>query len=211
MQYRPCQILLFVFCLILVSPQPAKASDAKSCVLEIGEAIEQADTDRFTQLVDVDGVLGHVLDAFLQWAKKPDIAKEMPPMLAIALMQAEQNASAGKMIRSLLLTESRAFLLDGIASGAFAGKKKPHTAQGILAPLFANASLGRKEITHVGEAEDLEGGWLVPFSVRDWDNGQVYPINGFVERVQGECQLTNILNVQELFERIEEEARSLEE
>ena len=85
------------------------------------------------------------------------------PMVALLFTQA---ASKEGNVRSLLLNETRAFVLNGISSGAFAGRKPSgNTAQGLLAPLFADASTGRKEIKNVGQARRDGDGWLVPFVV----------------------------------------------
>ena len=56
-------------------------------------------------------------------------------MVALLFTQA---ASKEGNVRSLLLNETRAFVLNGISSGAFAGRKPSgNAAQGLLAPLFA--------------------------------------------------------------------------
>ena len=113
----------------------------------------------------------------------------------VALLFTQAAAKEGN-VRSLLLNETRAFVLNGISSGAFAGKKPSGTAaQGLLAPLFADASTGRKEIKSVGQARRDGDGWLVPFVVHDGGNGESYDVTGRVTPVNGEMRLTSVANM----------------
>ncbi len=203
-----------MFFLLIATVPVAEASsvEARDCVIRIGQAIDEADVQSFSRLCDVDTLLEKGFDAFLQWSQKPEIVQRMQPMLAVALAQAARDDSTGKTVRLLLLREFRAFLLDGIASGAFAGRKTGQRVQsGMLAPLFANASLGRKEIRNVEAGDSYEGGRLVHFLVYDADNGNEYPLNGFVREEEGGMRLIYICNIQELFERISEEAEQYNE
>lgn len=60
--------------------------------------------------------------------------------------------------------------------------RKPtgQAAQGLLDPLFADASTGRKEIREIGQARRDGRGWLVPFVVHDAGNGEDYSVLGRV-------------------------------
>lgn len=160
---RPVRaILRFVFCLTLLIPcfaaLPASAADegadqARLCIAEAGKAIDAADVAAFERLVDLDAILGEALHLFLRETQKPEVARQLPPLLAMLFSQAAAQDSGGVNLRSLLFGEARAFVLNGVASGAFAGRKPTGAGRpGLLDPLFADASTGRKEIREIGQA-----------------------------------------------------------
>lgn len=191
----------------------ADTAGPRQCLLEAGKAIDAADASAFERLVDVDAILEEALDIFLREARKPEVARELPPMLAILFSQAASRDSGASTVRSLLLSESRAFVLNGVSSGAFAGREPTgKEAQGLLAPLFANASTGRKEIRSVGRARpDASGaqGWLVPFVVHDAGNGRDYEILGRLSPVENGFRLTSVKNLDALLRRIIEESNGI--
>lgn len=216
---RPVRaILRFVFCLTLLIPcfaaLPASAADegadqARLCIAEAGKAIDAADVAAFERLVDLDAILGEALHLFLRETQKPEVARQLPPLLAMLFSQAAAQDSGGVNLRSLLFGEARAFVLNGVASGAFAGRKPTgQAAQGLLAPLFADASTGRKEIREIGQARRDGRGWLVPFVVHDAGNGEDYSVLGRVSPLDNGCRLTAVENLEELLRRISEESRN---
>ncbi len=195
----------FLFFLIfLFFPLSSLAGQPEQCLKDIGRAINAGDAAAFEKLVDVNGILEQALDVFLAEAAKPENAKEMPPMLAVMLAQAAGQPD----IRRLLLGEARSFLMNGIASGAFAGKKLDNRAQQcLLAPLFAQASIGRKEIHGIGNpVKDDDNGWFLPFNVHDYGNGNDYAVIGHLTPVDGKLKLTAIENLEQLLAQIRKEA-----
>lgn len=187
--------------LVLFLPGAALAGDAPQVLADIGAAVDAGNQAAFERLVDVDGILGQALDVFLAEAARPEGA--LPPMLAIMLSQAAGQPAA----RNLLLREARAFVLNGISSGAFAGKKLNNAQQqGLLAPLFALASIGRKEIRGVGTpVGDGAGGWFLPFSVHDYGNDNDYAVIGRFTPRDNNLRLTGIENLEQLFAQIKKE------
>jgi len=184
------------------------AADPRQCVLEAGAAVDKSDVTAFERQVDVDAILEQALNLFVRRAQDPEAAKDLPPMVALLFTQA---AAKEGNVRSLLLNETRAFVLNGISSGAFAGKKPSGTAaQGLLAPLFADASTGRKEIKSVGQARRDGDGWLVPFVVHDGGNGESYDVTGRVTPVNGEMRLTSVANMESLLRKVAAESRAVE-
>lgn len=182
------------------------SSDPRQCVLAAGEAIDGADAVAFERAVDLDSLLEQALDVFLRKAQQPGVAEKLPPMLAILFAQSARSDETGTSIRALLRKEARAFVVNGIASGAFAGKKPTgQAAQGLLAPLFADASTGRKEIRQVGTARADAKGWLVPFVLYDWGNGQSYEIVGRIVKKNDALQLVSLANMDALVQLILEE------
>ncbi|MBQ9453809.1 MAG: hypothetical protein IJU65_11060 [Desulfovibrio sp.] len=206
----PCMGSLVLLCgLFFVCPTLLKAADGpRQCILEAGRAVDNADATAFEQLVDVDAILEQALDIFVRRASNPQVARDLPPMLALLFTQAAQKQGS---VRALLLNETRAFVLNGVASGAFAGRKPSGAAaQGLLAPLFANASTGRKEVRHVGQARRDGDGWLVPFVVHDGGNGESYDVTGRITGADGCLRLTSVVNIEALLEQVAAESRSVE-
>lgn len=203
-------LLLFFF----VGPVVAAgtASGARQCVTEIGQAVDRADAAAFERLVDVDAILTSALDIFVQQARDPRVAEELPPMLAILFAQAAPGEQGNATVRSVLLSESRAFVMNGISSGAFAGRKvEGRAAQGVLAPLFADASTGRKEVRQVGEARAKNGDWLVPFTVYDHGNGESYRVTGRVSFGGNSAgRLVAVENLEALMGQVADESRSIQ-
>ena len=184
------------------------AADPRQCILEAGSAVDKSDVAAFEKQVDVDAILEQALNLFVRRAQDPEAAKDLPPMVALLFTQA---ASKEGNVRVLLLNETRAFVLNGISSGAFAGKKPSATAsQGLLAPLFADASTGRKEIKNVGQARRDGEGWLVPFVVHDGGNGESYNVTGRVTSVNGAMRLTSVANMESLLRKVAAESREVQ-
>lgn len=200
--------LTFILLLGLVLwPGLCVADAARDCVVDISKALDNSDVQLFKARVDVDQVIGQAIDVFLVEAKKPYIRNNLQPMLAIMLQQASSGEGAGQAIRALLVKESRAFVLNGIATGAFAGKRvRPNVEQGLLTPLFADASIGRKEIIQIGEGQATDSGWIVPFTLLDGGNGSDYAIDGLIQETASGLKLTKIINLPDLFLQIQEEA-----
>ena len=183
-------------------------ADPRQCILEAGSAVDKSDVAAFEKQVDVDAILEQALNLFVRRAQDPEAAKDLPPMVALLFTQA---ASKEGNVRSLLLNETRAFVINGISSGAFAGKKpSPTASQGLLAPLFADASTGRKEIKNVGQPRRDGEGWLVPFVVHDGGNGESYDVTGRVTTVNGAMRLTSVANMESLLRKVAAESRAVE-
>lgn len=207
-------VFLMSLCLGFAAPSLAAgtAAAARQCVVQAGKAVDSADTAAFEKLVDMDGILAAALDIFVRRARQPQAAADLPPMLAILFSQAASGEQGSATVRALLLNESRAFIVNGISSGAFAGRKvEGRAAQGVLAPLFADASTGRKEIRQVGEARAKNGDWLVPFTVYDHGNGESYRITGRVS-FEGSStgRLVAVENLEALMGQVADESRSVQ-
>ena len=92
-------------------------------------------------------------------------------------------------------------------TSAFVGKKVcAQCARDLLTPLFADASIGRKEIVQIGDGQPTDSGWIVPFTLLDGGNGSDYAVDGLIQAVPGGLKLTKIVNLPDLFLQIQEEA-----
>jgi hypothetical protein len=199
---------------LLLAPSPLSGAEggaalqaAQSPTL-IGEAIDAADLAAFERLVDTDAILKTALNLFLREARKPEIARELPPFLALMFSGATGDTTGGESLRTLLLQEARAFVNNGIASGAFAGRKPSGRTDGFLAPPFADASTGRKEIREIGEAWPDGKDWLVPFAVHDAGSDERYPVLGRFSPVDKGFRLTAVENTEDLMRQIMAEAQN---
>lgn len=181
-------------------------SDPVQCLMNINQAIEDADLEALEEVADIDELITSSLDAFMLEIQKPENRNTLPPILSLLLSQI--NGGKDNKIRELLLSEGRTFVENGVQSGAFAGKKLSYKqTNGLLAPLFEDASLGKKEIRGIGEPVPAEGDWLVPFSVHDYGNGRDYQIIGRISDTGSGSKLVKIENIDELIQQIKSEAQ----
>lgn len=202
------------FMLLPVLPCPGASAHAATaaadapgrCLAEVGRAIDSADVAAFERQVDVDGILEQALALVVRDMERPGSADRFPPLPALVLSRAGARDGAGEAVRGLLKNEARAFILNGVASGAFAGRAPQGGGSGLLAPLFADASLGRKEIRRIGAATPDGEGWLLPFVVHDAGNGRDYAVLGRFSPTENGCRLTSVENLEELFERLRRES-----
>ena len=200
-----CLLLALFFCAF--SHRIMAGEDPVDCIEEIGIAIDAADADTFQELVDLDSVLQNGLTAFLQEANKPENASKLPPLAAMLVQQMSDSGSAGNGLRSLVLDQMRSFILHGIASGSFAGKKVQNAPSGsLLAPLFENASMGRKQITNIGLPQADGNAWLVPFTIHDHGNDNDYQITGKLAPFDNGLRFTEIVNIIPLLTQIGNES-----
>lgn len=184
---------------------PVCATPPEQCLEQISTAIDTGDAEAFAQLIDVEQIMNNGLEMFMAEAQKPENSSQLAPMLALLFSQA--SGQGGQAIRGLLLQEAKSFVLNGVSSGAFAGKQLGNSKpQGMLAPLFANASLGRKEIRGVGAPVADDDGWYMPFTVHDYGNGQDYGIVGRFEPSANSARLVRIENLDQIFHQIQKEA-----
>lgn len=203
------RFVLLASCLffLLTAGLSQAADDPGELVLEIGEAIDNSDAASFARLVDMDAAIGSAIDAFAKDASRPENAARIPPALALLLSQLLSGGS--QPVRDMLIGEFKNFVLTGVSSGAFAGRMPDKTKfKGALAPLFANASLGRKEIKDIGAPRPDGSGWIVPFVVRDHGNGNEYRVQGRVEPANEGLKLTGVENMLQLIRQISEESEA---
>lgn len=206
-----CLLLACCLCLFPVAARALSSDAARACVIEAGNAVDNADAACFEQLVDMDAVLDEAVDLFVEEARKPENSSLLPPMLALMFSGAAMAEDNGLGVRQLLVSEMRAFVLNGIASGAFAGKKRQDfSSQGMVAPLFDAVSLGRKEIRQVGTPVRRGADWIVPFVLRDHGNGNDYAVRVRVSDTGGSPRVVAVDNLRQLFVILGREAGALE-
>lgn len=181
---------------------PAKALE------NVQSAIDTGDSTLFERHVDVDGLIRAGVDYFLAEAKNDTGKNSLPPVLAMILSTVGQSETGKMSFRSLVGGEARNFVVYGVQSGSFAGTRRDNAPppEGLLAPLFAEASLGRKEIRQARSPQMRGNDCLISFVVYDYGNGQSYPIQGLWQVVNGHWQLVKVENMSALLKQIRREA-----
>lgn len=201
MRYLLASVFIFLHGLAYSATHPADALD------EINSAIENANVGNFESAVDLDALLDDALGTFLLEVKNPEMANSLPPLLSLMFSQA--GAANGETLRGLLKGEVKSFVLNGVSSGAFAGRRQASAnPRGMLAPLFADVSFGAKKITAKGQSTPTTDGWLTPFTLHDAGNGNDYDITGeFRRESDGRVRLARIQNLPALMRRLASESR----
>lgn len=204
-----CALLLCCLCLWPAGARALSSDAARACVVEAGGAVDNADAACFEQLVDMDAILNEAVDLFMKEAAKPENSSLLPPMLALMFSGAAMAEDNGLGVRKLLVSEARAFVHNGIASGAFAGKSvQDYRTEGWVAPLFESVSMGRKEIRNVGTPVRQGKDWIVPFVLRDHGNGNSYAVRARVSDAGGSPRVVAVENLRQLFVILGKEAQA---
>lgn len=205
---RRTHIMVWIICgLCCFMPINGVAATPHQTLEAIGEAVNNGDSETFSRLVDVDGVLQQALDTFIEGTSDPALREQLPAVMTMLLTQLSDPGQTGTALRNMLLSESRAFILNGVSSGAFAGKKmKSSPATGLLAPIFSNMSTGRKEIRGVGDASPDGDSMILPFYIHDYGNEQDYGIVARFIPLGDDWQLARLENMEDLFVQLLNEA-----
>ena len=184
-----------------------QAQGPEQAVQGLRQALNTSDAALLDRWADVDGVLGQAVDVFLEDARTPEGQALLPPMLAVVLSSVDSSPQARALVRGTLQKEAGEFVRYGVRSGKFAGKpREAAPPSGMLAPLFADASLGRKEIRSIGHAVPEKDGYYVPFALLDHGNGNTYTVEASVRKNGEQWRLVGIRNIRALMDRIRQEA-----
>ncbi len=198
---------LFLLFISLFLPANSHAGTTPiKTIQDIQTALNTANQELFDASIDMESLVGQCIDIIMEDADKEG-QQTIPPMLAMILSAAKLSTEAHNALRSNLITEVGEFIRYGVRSGAYAGKNVETTPPGgILAPFLANASMGRKEITRIGEAIPESGAVYVTFVVKDHDNGRLYPVEAWLRASEGNWQVVGLRNVRTLTRMIQEES-----
>lgn len=197
-------LLAFVLCQCLTV---ARAETPHAVIERIGDAIDAGDAETLQTLIDLDAVLTSVLATVIAESATPENKKALPAAVAMIFTQAADDGLKGQTLRGLIVAEAKAFALNGVKTGAFAGKKlKAAPDAGILAPLFSGVSMGRKEIRGVGDGLREGDDWIIPFWLHDYGNDQDYAVLGRFSPNGESWKLVAVENTPRLFEQLLKEA-----
>ncbi len=209
MQYLLCFFLAVNMFLCTHSASVAHAgSSPVQTIHDIQQALDTGDQAFFDASVNMESLVGQCVDIFIEDSNKSD-QKTLPPMLALMLSTVTQNETARKTLRDTLVGEASSFVRYGVRSGAFGGKTiETEKPGGLLSTLFADASMGRKELTNIGQPVEESGAVYIPFTLKDHGNGQSYPIEAWLRQENGSWRVIGLRNVRTLVRLIRGEQAS---
>jgi len=206
-----CVRALFFLCLALIfsflSNAALAAGTPEQTVRDVQRAIDAKDADGFDHLVDSKRILGSAADLLLAEANTPN--GQLPPMLAL-MLAAVKDSRALASLRDLIIREAYAFLHYGIVSGHFSGKPDQSVRPGgILAYLFSEVSMGRKELRVAGpSAPDGQERALLPVVLKEYGNGNIYPLLVRLQWHSPNWRIVEIVNLPDLWRQIQAEANA---
>lgn len=178
-------------CFAVSSLAFAAGERPEAAVAAIQTALDQADLAAFEQRVDMNALIDEGCAVFMSKLSTAGATGDLPPVLALLATAAGTPQGAAAM-RGLLANEAAAFVRDGVASGRFGGgeARSAGTSRGLLAPLFAEASTGRKSLRAVGRAVPVTAAGdavELPVSIRDAGNGREYRLRLRLEQALPEA------------------------
>lgn len=174
----------------------------------VQKALDTGDVALFERHVDMDAIVAAAVDFFLADAQSPEGKARLSPVIAMLISSVSSSADAQQGLRALIGREARNFMVYGVQSGNFAGQSRANIPppDGLLAPLFADASLGRKEIQSTTAALADGKDALISFSVYDYGNGRSYPVTGRMRTVNGQWRLVQVENLPALADQLRNES-----
>ena len=197
-------------CLIAVAAFSCTAFAAhtpEQAVRDAQHAIDAKNADRFEQLVDIKRILDTATDLLLTEADKPN--GRLPPILAL-MLSSVKDSQALASLRTLIAKETHVFVRYGVLSGNFAGTPD-HSIRpgGMLAPLFSDVSLGRKELRIAGpSAPSGQDRAFLPVELKDCDNDTLYPLLLRLQWQPPDWRIVEIVNLPDIWDRIWTEAKA---
>lgn len=197
--------LLFLFklfalpALMALATFPALAAVPEAAIPQLQKAIDDSNVPLLEKHMDLDSVVNKAADFLLADPAALKAAQKTPAVaLLIAGMGSDPQAKA--MLKSILVQETRGFVVQGVSSGAFAGKKISSGSKnkGLLSPLFAGASKGRKEFGTTTLLERKDGSARISTSLYDAGAKERYPLELRLEEQHEVWRITEVLNIRQL-------------
>ncbi len=204
--------ILFSLCIFCsLAPLAEAGTSPVNTIQDVKSAIDNADQNLFDQAVNMESLIGQCVDVFLEDAQKSD-QKTLPPALALMLSTLNMSEAAKNNVRAVLAKEGADFVRFGVRSGAFAGKHNEEKASGggMLSTLFSYVSMGRKEITHIGQGVEESGAVYVPFMIKDHGNGNSYPVEAWLRQENGQWRVIGLRNVRTLMRILRGESSKIQ-
>lgn len=184
----------------LVVPLPLQAATPYDTLEQITRALNASDETLFEQSINLDAIIEDGLNSFVAQASG---AGALLPAPVVMFLQSLQSP----LIAPVIISEAKNFVLSGVSSGAFGGGAASGApTRGILGPLLAGASMAKKEIYSTGDARLTDDGYIIPFTVYDYGNGNFYHVEGLFDPESH--RLESLVNMDELVRQILEESVS---
>ena len=193
-------IMLTLAALLAFAAAPAfAAATPEGTVPLLQKAIDGSDAALLEKHMDLDSVINKATDFVLADPTALKAAQQTPAVaLLIAGMGSDPKAKA--VLKKILVQETRGFVTQGVSTGAFAGKKASGKSKdgGLLSPLFADASKGRKEFGPAKLLERKGGSAKVATSLYDAGAKERYPLELRLEEQQGVWRVIEVMNIKQL-------------
>lgn len=204
-----CQIAVCLLVMWMLAALPAAAETPEAAIAKVQTAVDTRDASLLQQYVDLPGIIGAGVDSYVQTLARSGAEKggTIAPMIAMMLPSLQKNDSTAAAVRSMLIEETRSFVVYGVSSGQFAGKPVPGKAgTGMFAPLYADASLGRKEIRAVKNVRQQGKEATAQLRVYDFGSEREYPIDVRMADKGDHWQVVEVRNLSDLVGRLRKEA-----
>jgi hypothetical protein len=193
-----------ILCLVLlvsIACTAFAANTPEQAVRNTQRAIDTKNADLFDQLVDAGRILNAATDLLLAEADKPN--GNLPPLLAL-MLSSVRDSQALAALRTLIAQETHTFVRYGVLSGSFAGTPD-HSIRpgGMLAPLFSNVSMGRKELRVAGpSAPGGQDRVFLPVELKDYGNGNTYPLLLRLQWLSPDWRIVEVVNLPDIWNRV---------
>ena len=197
-----CTVMLFFSCAAAFA-----ANTPEQAIRGAQRAIDAKNADHFDQLVDTRRILDAAAALLLAEADKPDGL--LPPILALMLSSVKDTEALARL-RALIAQEAHIFVRYGVTSGNFAGKPDNSIRPGgMLAHLFSDASMGRKELRLAGpSATSGQGQAFLPVELKDHGNDNIYPLLLRLQWQSPDWRIVEIVNLPDIWRQVQNEAKA---
>lgn len=198
-------MLFSLLCLAAVFfVEPAHGADSpRAALVQAQRSIDEADSDRFNEVVDVSAVINAASDSLIAALRERAVRGELGDgnvAMLLALAASAEDAGQMALLKPLLITEVKNFVATGINGGYFAGKPNGSVSpsRASLASTLQKMPKGRREIIP-GNMLSQEGG-TARMSAAFLDPGAgAFPLTLVFERQGDTWRVVEIANAKELF------------
>lgn len=203
-------LLLFVFCIAASVPSGAAAGPLES-LAGVQRGIDECDSDSVTRTVDIPSVVGKASDSLvevLQQQSAEGTLGDSNLAMVLALAGVAQESGQAAMIRQLLISEVRGFVVSGVNGGYFAGKPngsvKPSRTS--LAGSLEKMPQGRRQVIPGRILSQQDGAARVSATFVDPKAGRL-PLELAMEEREGVWRVVEIVNARALFQEVAQRNR----
>ena len=205
---------LFLFCLVIflgvAAVGVARAADSPlAALVQAQRGIDEANSDLFNAVVDVSSVVdraaGVLIAVFREQAAGStgfggEILGDNMAILAALAASTEEGAGHMALLRPLMISEARDFVVAGINGGHFAGKPDPSVvpSRSSLAGILRKMPEGRREIVP-GKLRSQRDGRAHMSATFNAPGAGSLPLELVFEQHNTGWRVVEIANVKELF------------
>lgn len=198
-----CTLLFFVFCIAASVSSGAVAGPLES-LAEIQRGIDACDSDTVTRVVDIPSVVGKASDSLVEVLQQQAAEGNLGDgnlAMVLALAGVAQEGGQAAMIRQLLVSEVRGFVVSGVNGGYFAGNPNGSVApsRASLANSLEKMPQGRRQVIPGRILSQRDGTAKVSATFVDPKAGRL-PLELAMEEQGGAWRVVEIANARSLFQ-----------